>query len=209
MRGLIDKIRRSFPGFPATRAHLYVRLIVALYVFILFLTLAFISPIKKGANIGSILLQFGSAALLWWESTTVLEHIDLVSDELELQGEKGRPNTRSERILEYFGKAFATLVFFLPIIMVALQIFILFPPGQTRNLVKAELVWLFISAVLYAATRYIGKTTQKSLEKYASRIQSAKGRLERRQVTKQAMRSIAFAIFSIGLLIQTALAWID
>lgn len=204
----IGAIRKNFPHLPATRGHFYVRLFVFGYLSIVFLVLLWVSPITKGANICSLVLQIGSAALLWWESTAVLEHIDLVSDELELQNLGDYAPTNPEHLLDVVASTLSYSVFFGAILLIAFEIFVRFPSGQIEGLIKAELAWLTIGIALFAVVRIASRSLQKSLAGHASRIRTAREQHidQGRDATKRAIRSIAFAVFFIGALIQLALA---
>lgn len=204
----ITAIRKNFPHLPATKAHFYIRLFVFGYLSIVFLVLLWVSPITKAANMCSLVLQIGSAALLWWESTAVLEHMDLVSDELELLGSEDYAPTSPERLLDVVASTLSFLVFFGAIFLVAFEIFIRFPSGQIESLIKAELAWSAIGIALFAVVRITSRSLQKSLAEHASRIRTAREQHidQARDATRRAIRSIAFAVFFVGALIQLTLA---
>ena len=156
-----------------------------------------------------MIFQYGSAALLFWESVTSSTSFDLVGSELQLQDFAEFPPTWHERLVGRLSSFSSILVFFGGILLIAIHVFILFKPGETENLIKAEIVVIGGGILLFGFIQYAGKMIQASLIRYAIQIRKLQMDEEKRQVTKRMIRQIAFVVFSLGSIIQISLAIAD
>lgn len=203
----INVIRKWFPHLPTTRAQLYLRFIMISYLVILMLLLAFVHPIRKSINISSLALQFGSSALLFWESVTQKHGFDLVDKELQLQNLGMFPLSRPEWIVGRIGSLFSFIVFFGAVLMIALQVYLLFKPGEVKAFVKSELFVFGSGILLFAFIQAAGKIIQNSICRYVTQMKNTKIYPERLNLTRRMIRQIAFVLFTTGIAIQIGLAF--
>lgn len=163
---------------------------------------------KKSLNISSMIFQYGSAALLFWESVTSNTNFDLIGVEVQLQDFTRFPPTRPEKIMDRVSSFVSLLIFFVAVLAVALQIFALSRPGETEKLIKAESIVIGGGILLFGLIQYTGSLIQNSINHYASKMQKLEIEEERRQVAKRMIRQIAFVVFSIGSVTQIILAFV-
>jgi hypothetical protein len=212
--GIKAALRRQFPGMPKSRrhAHAYVRSITFAFGGVAFWLFLELGPSKRTLGLEALWFQFGGAALLWWESNS-RETFNVVVEELRTAGPKP-PRTLAERIVDSMLAGITGIIWVLAFLAVGSAVWINAAPRGWHYVVVSELkvagVLFVFLALSYGSGRFIygsGRFIDWRAAKVARAINGAETPAEAEWHARRAVRTVGFALVTIGTALQVYPAW--